>query len=87
MVPCLLGAHLAGDGEAVVLAVLVVALDVKVGEVDRDAPLWRSQDLPHTILSEVRRRKSIKLSWTRTIHWINGSCANLVSRIQLWERR
>ena len=36
MIPGLLGAHLAGDGEAVVLAVLVVTLNVKVGEVDGD---------------------------------------------------
>ena len=36
MVASLLGAHLAGDGETIVLAVLVVALDIKVGEVDGD---------------------------------------------------
>ena len=36
MIPGLLGAHLAGDGQTVVLAVLVVALDVKVSEIDRD---------------------------------------------------
>ena len=32
----LLGAHLAGDGETVVLAVLVVTLDIEVSEVDGD---------------------------------------------------
>ena len=36
MVPGLLRAHLAGDGEAVVLAVLVVPLDIEVSEVDGD---------------------------------------------------
>ena len=50
MVPCLLGTHLAGDGQAVVLAVLVVALDVKVGEVDGDPPLGRGDDLPDAVL-------------------------------------
>ena len=50
MVPGLLGAHLAGDGEAVVLTVLVVALDVKVGEVDGDPPLGRGDDLPDAVL-------------------------------------
>ena len=50
MVPGLLGAHLAGDGEAVVLAVLVVTLDVKVGEVDGDPPLGRGDDLPDAVL-------------------------------------
>ena len=50
MVPRLLRAHLAGDGEAVILAVLVVALDVKVSEVDGDPPLWRGDDLPDTVL-------------------------------------
>ena len=34
MVASLLGAHLAGDGETVVLAVLVVSLDVKMSEID-----------------------------------------------------
>ena len=50
MVPGLLAPHLAGDGEAVVLAVLVVALDVEVGEVDGDPPLGRGDDLPDTVL-------------------------------------
>ena len=36
MIASLLGAHLAGDGEAVVLAVLVVPLDIKVSEIDSD---------------------------------------------------
>ena len=50
MVPGLLAAHLARDGEAVVLAVLVVALDVEVGEVDGDPPLGRGDDLPDAVL-------------------------------------
>ena len=50
VVPGLLAAHLAGDGEAVVLAVLVVALDVEVGEVDGDPPLRRRDDLPDAVL-------------------------------------
>ena len=50
MVPGLLAPHLAGDGEAVVLAVLVVALDVEVGEVDGDPPLGRGDDLPDAVL-------------------------------------
>ena len=37
MVPGLLRAHLAGDGEAIVLAVLVVALDIEMSEVDGDS--------------------------------------------------
>ena len=37
VVPGLLRAHLAGDGEAVVLAVLVVPLDVEMSEVDGDS--------------------------------------------------
>ena len=53
MVPGLLAAHLAGDGEAVVLAVLVVALDVEVGEVDGDPPLGRGNDLPDAVLVAV----------------------------------
>ena len=36
MVASLLRAHLAGDGQAVVLTVLVVALDIKVSEIDSD---------------------------------------------------
>ena len=31
---------------------LIVALDVKVGEIYGDAPLWRSQDLPDAVLFE-----------------------------------
>ena len=50
VVPGLLAPHLAGDGEAVVLAVLVVALDVEVGEVDGDPPLRRRDDLPDAVL-------------------------------------
>ena len=50
VVPGLLRPHLAGDGEAVVLAVLVVTLDVKVGEVDGDPPLGRGDDLPDAVL-------------------------------------
>ena len=50
VVPGLLGAHLAGDCEAVVLAVLVVPLDVEVGEVDGDPPLGRGDDLPDAVL-------------------------------------
>ena len=45
-----LAPHLAGDGEAVVLAVLVVALDVEVCEVDGDPPLRRRDDLPDAVL-------------------------------------
>ena len=50
VVPGLLAPHLAGDGEAVVLAVLVVALDVEVCEVDGDPPLRRRDDLPDAVL-------------------------------------
>ena len=50
MVPRLLGAHLAGHGQAVILAVLVVPLDVEVGEVDGDPPLGRRDDLPDAVL-------------------------------------
>ena len=50
VVPGLLRPHLAGDGEAVVLAVLVVPLDVEVGEVDGDPPLGRGDDLPDAVL-------------------------------------
>ena len=50
VVPGLLRPHLAGDGEAVILAVLVVPLDVKVGEVDGDPPLGRGDDLPDAVL-------------------------------------
>ena len=50
MVPGLLRAHLAGDGEAVVLAVLVIPLNVEVGEVDGDPPLRRGDDLPDAVL-------------------------------------
>ena len=50
MIPGLLRAHLAGHGQAVVLAVLVVPLDVEVGEVDRDPPLGRRDDLPDAVL-------------------------------------
>ena len=50
VVPGLLAPHLAGDGEAVVLAVLVVPLDVEVGEVDGDPPLRRRDDLPDAVL-------------------------------------
>ena len=37
MIPRLLGAHLAGHGQAVILAVLVVPLDVEMSEVDGDS--------------------------------------------------
>ena len=50
MIPRLLGPHLTGDGQAVVLAVLVVALDIKVGEVDGDPPLGRRDHLPDAVL-------------------------------------
>ena len=50
MVPRLLAAHLAGHGQAVILAVLVVPLDVEVGEVDGDPPLRRRDDLPDAVL-------------------------------------
>ena len=50
MIPRLLGAHLAGHGQAVILAVLVVPLDVEVGEVDGDPPLGRRDDLPDAVL-------------------------------------
>lgn len=50
VIPGLLGAHLAGHGQAVVLAVLVVPLDVEVGEVDGDPPLGRCDYLPDAIL-------------------------------------
>ena len=36
VVASLLRAHLAGDGQTVVLTVLVVALDIKVSEIDSD---------------------------------------------------
>ena len=44
--------RLPGNGEAVVLAVLVVPLDVEVGEVDGDPPLGRRYDLPDTVLMQ-----------------------------------
>ena len=50
VVPGLLRPHLAGDGEAVILTVLVVALNVKVGEVDGDPPLGRGDYLPDAVL-------------------------------------
>ena len=36
VVASLLGTHLTGDSEAVILTVLVVTLDIKVGEIDGD---------------------------------------------------
>ena len=50
VIPCLLASHLAGHGKAVILAVLVVPLDVEVGEVDGDPPLRRRDDLPDAVL-------------------------------------
>ena len=60
VIPGLLGAHLAGDGQAVVLAVLVVALDIEVGEIDGDpernqtgSPLIICDPLPLTTVQSV----------------------------------